>query len=239
MPTNKKKKLLAEDYYFDSKKSSNLHSSKKSPVKIITIAVIALVIIIVLILAFNLSSQKNNLLFFGPDGNTLASKITVSVDGKLIDSLTTDGEPITLAGNPNDSKKITISSSGISLINKNISGRIVSSGGITLITLNADDFFVDENGGIHFTVNPFQDLGVGGYIDENTGEFVYTDTNMDVFFDIIIEDLLSGETTIVQLPGKFFFSEFNQRGCVGLSRSSFAASIHYGYLDSSFKIKFT
>ncbi|MEI7961946.1 MAG: hypothetical protein WCI04_06440, partial [archaeon] len=206
--------------------------------KIIAIGVIVLVIIIVLVLALNLLGQKNNLLFFGSDGKPLASKITISKNGALIDSFSTDGNSVLIEGNPLDPAKITINTSGINFAGKNVSIQISdSSGKISIIHLSSNDFVIDENGAIHLTINPFSDLNIGGYFDESTGEFIYTDTNLSASFDFIIEDPINKDTIIVELQGEFIFREFSQRGCVALSRSRFTDSIHYGYLDTSLKVK--
>ena len=100
----KKNNNLNNSFYPELEEETNARASKQSSItkKIIPIVAIILVLIIVLILTLNLLGQKNNFLFFGPDGNLLASNVTISKNGELIDSLSTDGNILQLSGNFKD-----------------------------------------------------------------------------------------------------------------------------------------
>lgn len=103
------------DYYSDYVQDDN--SSKKtessSTKKIMIAFLLIFVIIIIIILAINLLSQENNRLFFFADGKTFNQNITISKDGKLIDSLSLEGENLVINANPLETIKGKITSTSI------------------------------------------------------------------------------------------------------------------------------
>jgi hypothetical protein len=207
--------------------------------KLITAAVILIVIIIVILLALSLFSQKNNPLFHTPNGEKIEAKVTISKDGKLVDFFKQDGNTLHFSGNPAERLDSSVKT-GLASKNKRTTTLIVkdSDGKIILTNSNPNEVSIDENGEIHFSINPVQDLDLGGYFDENTQSFVFPEgESLDLSFEFVIRDEDTGETTIIEIPVQYIFQEFQETGCLALSRTAVREATHYGSLEMDVKIR--
>jgi hypothetical protein len=199
--------------------------------KIITGALIILVIIIVAVLVTNLLGQNPNGLF-GPNGEPISSIITKS-NGGVIEN---PGNKLTFQGNSNERKTVVIKS-GLKISKDSNVSFVIKRNGVLKIIHSGEDFYIDENGNIHLSINPEDDLDLSEYYDENTGEFRFpADENIDFTIEVIIDDP-NGDSIIIDIDSEFVFDEFTGEGCVQLSRSSVKEATHYGVLETPIKIR--
>jgi len=234
------RKPVKNSYYKEESYEPELDSSPDFPVrKIVSISVIILVILIVLGLIFSLLAQSNNRLIFGPDGGKLATNVSISKNGELIDSFKTDGNNLLLSANPEERISSTIKTNVTGSGKKNVTIVIRNSNGqVQIISSSPDnEIYVDENGLIHFSINPLIDLNLEEFYDENTDTYIFDDTeNLDLNFEFVIENEDTNETTIIDLDGGIIFQQFPQSGCIALSRSSVKEATHYGFLELNTKL---
>ncbi len=205
--------------------------------KLLVIAGAVVVIIIIAILAINLLGQTNNALFYDVFGNILGSKVSISKDGKLIDSFNTDGDVLHLSGNPNGDIDVAVRPGSILFSNKNISVNLKSGGKIVVKTSQSGAVYVDENGIVHVIINPLEDLNIPGHYDDETGEFIIDDPNVEIIIEYVIDDPDSGETVIVELEADLSLLESQQDGCLSLSKTMVRDVTHYGTLETPTTIK--
>ena len=220
-----------ENYYSDySEEETKVTPSGEFPLKkIVTLLVVLFVILIVIILAVNLISQNNNL--FLQDGKLFKQATTVSKNGEMIDSFYSDGNNLELKANPFDSIRGKISSPILTGGKKG--GKITITGSTGRITIlhSGEDFFIDENGGLTFTIDPFDLIDMEEYYDENTGEYIFPqDFNYETTFEFVIIDEESGEEIIILAPVSFIFNNQNYNSCIALNRSLVNESTHFGSL---------
>ncbi|MFA5126311.1 MAG: hypothetical protein WC462_04910 [archaeon] len=235
-----RKPSIKNSYYKEESYDQEPDSSPDFPVrKIVSISVIILVILIVLGLIFSLLAQSNNRLIFGPDGGKLATNVSISKNGKLIDSFKTDGNNLLLSANPEERISSTIKTNVTGSGKKNVSIVIRNSNGqIQIISSSPDnEIYIDENGLIHFSINPMIDLNLEEFYDENTDTYIFDDNeNLDLNFEFVIENEDTNETTIIDIGGGITFQQFPQSGCIALNRSSVKEATHYGFLELNTKL---
>ena len=233
-----KAKKSTEEYDEYEKSAIENKTEKGFPIKKIgAIAGAVLVVIIIAVLALNLLGQTNNLLFYDQFGNLIGAKINISKDGTLIDSLETSGEALHLIGNPKRDIDIAIKPGGISFANKNIIVNLKSGGKIVVKTSANGEVYVDENGILHVTISPLDDLNIPGHYDEETGEFIIDEENLELVIEYVIEDEETNETIIVELEADLILFESQQNGCLSLSKTLVRDVTHYGTLETPTTIK--
>jgi hypothetical protein len=227
MPKNK------EDYYEEEGESQDTPKVMPDAKVIIAGGLVLLVIIIVAILAFTLISHKTISLSSGDEA--LAASITVSKDGKVLDFYKTDGNLLHLSGNPEERVNGVIST-GIKGSKKPVKIVIIKSNG-EKSSAGFGDSYIDENGNIHFSLDPLNDFNLSTYYDDNTGEYVFSDGDSVEFgLEIVISDDETGEDTIIDITGAYLFTEYTQFGCVALSRNYVKETTHYGSLELNSKM---
>jgi len=236
-----RKKPVKNSYYKEESYDQEPNSSPDFPIrKIISIAVIILVLLIALALISSLLTQSNNKSIFGSDGGKLASTVSISKNGELIDSFKTDGNKLLLKGNPEERISSTIKTNVTGTGKKNVSIVIrYPNGQIQIISSSPDnEVYIDENGVIHFSIDPLNDLNLEEFYDENTDTYIFDDDdeNLDLNFEFVIEDEDTNETTIIDVDGGIDFQQFPQSGCIALSRSSVKEVTHYGSLELNAKL---
>ncbi|VVB74827.1 Uncharacterised protein [uncultured archaeon] len=223
----------SEDYTEEKKvpkyKEEKDETGKPLPIRtIISVCAIILVIIIVLALVFNLLGQQNNSLLYGPDGQPLKGNVKVSLDGRLISDTNSDGKKLQLAGNPNDKISGTIGTKLKIKPGSKTTLSIKRGAGLTILR-SGTDYFVDENGNIHFYIDPSEDLNIDAYYDPETGTYIIdSNTSYDLEFEFVIEDPNTGEITTIDLEAELMFSEYSGIGCIELSRTTVKETTHYG-----------
>ncbi|MFA5930907.1 MAG: hypothetical protein WC821_01185 [archaeon] len=231
------KKQLEEESYYSYKKEEDAEEPIFPFRKMITIGAIILVLIIVLALFFSLTNQKNNPLF-GPNGEKISSKVSISKNGELIDSYETDGNILHLKGNPNDLVNSSIKTNMLVRQNQTIKLVVKNSNGQIVVKTVSDGTYLDENGNIHFTLNPLNDFGLEGYFDENTQTYIFPEGgSTDLTFQFVITDEDTNETTIIEIPSDYSFVEFVETGCISLERTNIKESTHYGSFELNTRIK--
>lgn len=227
------------DYYSDYVQDDN--SSKKtessSTKKIMIAFLLIFVIIIIIILAINLLSQENNRLFFFADGKTFNQNITISKDGKLIDSLSLEGENLVINANPLETIKGKITSTSIKGTKKSGKITITNLGGKITILNNGEGFYINEEGELIFTIDPSDLIDLEDYYNEETEEYEFPlDFNYSTTFEIVIIDEETGEETIIIAPVDFLFNQTNKTSCIELNRTFVNESTHYGSLPVLIKL---
>ncbi len=206
--------------------------------KITSIALILLVLVIVLFLVLNLLGQKGGPLFLNSDGNKILGHATLSKDGKLLDSFAMDGNKLSITGNPNNTVYSTIKTNGLIDGNKKIEFIIRDSRGrITSIKVSSSDVSIDENGNIHFSFKPTEDMNLDDYYDENTGEYNFPNgETVDLEFEFVITND-ENETAIIDIPAEFIFQDFIQSGCIAFEKTTIRESTHFGALELNTRMR--
>ncbi|MFA6065388.1 MAG: hypothetical protein WCW44_03445 [archaeon] len=233
-----------ENYYAEEEDTSNTTSAEEPILfgltvrKITSIALILLVLVIALFLVLNLLGQKGGPFFLDPNGDKLQGHVTLSKDGKLIDSFTMDGNKLTLQGNPNNTVYSTINTNGVISGNRKVEFTIKDSRGrITSIKVSPSDVSIDENGGIHFSFKPTEDMNLEGYYDENTGEYIFPNgDSIDLEFEFVITND-ENDTAIIDIPAEFIFQEFVQSGCIAFEKTTIRESTHFGALELNTRMR--
>jgi len=206
--------------------------------KISSIALILLVLIIALFLILNLLGQSNNPLFSDPNGGKIQGHSTLSKNGKLIDLFNSDGNILTLAGNPNNTIYSTLNTNNLIGGNRTIEYTIKDARGrITSIKVSPSDVFIDANGTIHFSLKPTEDMNLEEYYDENTSEYIFPNGGVvDLTFEFVITND-ENETMIIEIPAEFIFQDFFQSGCIAFEKTSIRESTHFGVLELNTKMR--
>ena len=206
--------------------------------KITSLAVILLVLVIVLFLVLNLLSQKGGPLFLNSDGNKILGHATLSKSGKLLESFTMDGNKLSITGNPNNTIYSTIKTNGVIGGNKKVEYIIKDSRGrITSIKVSSSDVSIDENGNIHFSFKPTEDMNLDEYYDENTGEYTFPNgETVDLEFEFVITND-ENETAIIDIPAEFIFQDFVQSGCIAFEKTTIRESTHFGALELNTRMR--
>ena len=145
------------------------------------------------------------------------------------DTFNTDGTTLDLTTNPNNSTRVSISTTGLPTGLSGGTVTIIGPDGNPIST--STNVTYDETGQLILILDPELDLGLDGNLND------YEGTESDYTFQVTLTDNNTGEEVVFEIPANIGFAEFVGTGCIALTRSSVSETTHFGALELEVKLR--
>jgi len=230
---------MADDYYAEEESEYDYSFIEKilslDPKTLLIILVIAIILVGGALIATGVISppvepgDESGISFTDQEGTTLKVRgSTTNADGEIT-TFSTNGDVAEISMNPEETRRITLQTKGISKGLQVGTVRILNSDGEVISTSSGNITY--EDGQLIIIVDPNIDLDLSG------DPFDYEGQTYDYIFQVTLDDANTPEEAIFEIPFSIMFAEFVGTGCIALNRSSISETTHYGMLELDAKLR--
>ncbi|MDD3083948.1 MAG: hypothetical protein PHP82_02920 [Candidatus ainarchaeum sp.] len=195
--------------------------------------IIALIIIILIIifLFFLLSVQNDEKLKISFEDEEIAFAGSLTVNGELVETFSSNGRVILDSVNPSEKKRIIldVSNSGnLKLDNPRVV--IVNNNGTIIAEVPTEYIIINPDGTISFDID-FSEIE-----DILDDDFVEGE-NYDFYFQITFTSDDDSEVVVIEVPYEVIFQEFSGSNCLLINKTSVSNPLRNGVLEVPLKLK--